>query len=136
MSSSFSERKYSLELSLVFQQIGFGLIGLFFAFLLKLLLPVALLQPAWQLQLATALRTTGLFPLLGAVLLLLAQLLRSQSRSLAGQVLWVRRLAFAAAIGFLLLIPLQTNAGLQLLGAGNSGELRALREALARRGPG
>ena len=128
MSSSFSERKYSLELSLVFQQIGFGLIGLFFAFLLKLLLPVALLQPAWQLQLATALRTTGLFPLLGAVLLLLAQLLRSQSRSLAGQVLWVRRLAFAAAIGFLLLIPLQTNAGLQLLGAGNSGELRALRQ--------
>jgi hypothetical protein len=106
MSSSFSEREHSIEISLVLQQIGFGLIGLFFAFLLKLLLPLALLQPAWQLQLANALRTTAIFPLLGAVLLLLAQLLRSQSRSLAGQVLWVRRLAFFAALGFLLLIPL------------------------------
>ncbi|MCX5948114.1 MAG: hypothetical protein NTY67_08040 [Cyanobacteria bacterium] len=113
------------------QQIGFGLIGLFFAFLLKLLLPVALLQPAWQLQLANALRTTAIFPLLGGVLLLLAQLLRSQSRSLAGQVLWVRRLAFLAALGFLLLIPLQTSAGIKLLGAGNSGELRALRQVKA-----
>ncbi len=131
MSPSFSEREHSIELSLVFQQIGFGLIGLFVAFLLKLLLPVALLQPAWQLQLANALRTTAIFPLLGAVLLLLAQLLRSQSRSLAGQVLWVRRLAFFAALGFLLLIPLQTSAGIKLLGAGNSGELRALRQVKA-----
>ena len=131
MSASFSEREHSLELSLVFQQLGFGLIGLFFAFLLKLLLPVALLQPAWQLQFANALRTTAIFPLFGAVLLLLAQLLRSQSRSLAGQVLSVRRLAFFAALGFLLLIPLQTHAGLKLLGAGNSGELRALRQVKA-----
>lgn len=62
------------------------------------------------------------------MLLLLAQLLRSQSRSLAGQVLWVQRLAFAAAIGFLLLIPLQTNAGLKLLGQ--------IREQLSRFTPG
>ncbi len=115
----------------MFQQVGFGLIGLFFAFLLKLLLPVALLQPAWQLQLANALRTTAIFPLLGALLLLLSLLLRSQSRSLAAQVLWVRRLAFIAALGFVLLIPLQTYAGLKLLGAGNSGELRALRQVKA-----
>ena len=108
------------------QHIGYGLFGLFFAFLFKLLLPVALLQPAWQLQLANALRTTAIFPLLGAVLLLLAQLLCSQSHHLGAQVLWVRRLAFFAAIGFLLLIPLQTHAGLKLLGAGNSGELRAM----------
>ncbi len=128
MSPSFFDEEQGLELSLVFQQIGFALIGLFFAFLLKLLLPVALLQPAWQLQLASALRTTAIFPLLGAVLLLLAQSLHSRSPSLAGQVVWVRRLAFAAAIGFLLLIPLQTHAGIQLLGAGNSGELRALRQ--------
>jgi len=131
MSSSFSDQEFGLELSLVLQQIGYGLIGLFLAFLFKLVLPVALLQSAWQLQLANALRSTALFPLLGAVLLLLAQLLRSQSRSLADQVLWVRRLAFMAALGFLLLIPLQTYAGLKLLGAGNSGELRALRQVKA-----
>lgn len=128
MSSSFFDEEQGLELSLVFQQVGFGLIGLFFAFLLKSVLPVAVLQPAWQLQLASALRTTGLFPLLGAVLLLVAQLLRTHCPSLKAQVLWVRRLSFAAAIGFLLLIPLQTHAGLKLLGAGNSGELRALRQ--------
>ncbi|MEI6030387.1 MAG: hypothetical protein WCQ20_04375 [Synechococcaceae cyanobacterium ELA739] len=131
MSASFSEQEQSLELSLVLQFIGYGLFGLFVAFLLKLVLPVALLQPAWQLQLANALRTTAIFPLLGAVLLLLAQLLRSQCRSLAAQVLWVRRLAFFAALGFVLLIPLQTHAGLKLLGAGNSGELRALRQVKA-----
>ncbi|MEI7952479.1 MAG: hypothetical protein WCH37_07350, partial [Synechococcaceae cyanobacterium ELA182] len=129
MSASLSEQEHSIELSLVLQYIGYGLFGLFVAFLLKLVLPVALLQPAWQLQLANALRTTAIFPLLGAVLL--AQLLRSQSRSLAGQVLWVRRLAFLAALGFLLLIPLQTSAGIKLLGAGNSGELRALRQVKA-----
>jgi hypothetical protein len=131
VSPSLSERETSLELSLVLQFIGYGLFGLFVAFLLKLVLPVALLQPVWQLQLANALRTTAIFPLLGAVLLLLAQLLRSQSRSLAAQLLWVRRLAFFVAIGFLLLIPLQTHAGLKLLGAGNSGELRALRQVKA-----
>jgi hypothetical protein len=114
MSASLSEQEHSIEISLVLQYIGYGLFGLFVAFLLKLVLPVALLQPAWQLQLANALRTTAIFPLLGAVLLLLAQLLRSQSRSLAGQVLWVRRLAFLAALGFLLLIPLQTSAGIKL----------------------
>jgi len=112
----------------VFQYLGYGLFGLFVAFLLKLVLPVALLQPAWQLKLANALRTTALFPLLGAVLLLLAQLLRSQSTRLADQVQWMRRLAFFAAIGFLLLIPLQTHAGLKLLGDGNSVELRAMRQ--------
>ena len=128
VSPSLSERESRLELSLVFQYIGYGLFGLFVAFLLKLVLPVALLQPAWQLTLANALRTTALFPLLGAVLLLLAKLLRSQSTRLANQVQWMRRLAFFAAIGFLLLIPLQTHAGLKLLGDGNSVELSAMRQ--------
>jgi len=112
----------------MFQYIGYGLIGLFFAFLLKLVLPLAILQPSWQLQLANALRTTAIFPLLGAVMLLLAQLLRPTSASLAAQLVLVRRLGVAAAIGFLLLIPLQIHAGLSLLGAGNTSELAALRQ--------
>lgn len=128
MSSPLAEREARLELSLVFQYLGFGLIGLFFAFLLKLVLPLAILQPSWQLQWANALRTTAIFPLLGAVMLLLAQLLRPTSASLSAQLLWVRRLAVAAAIGFLLLVPLQIHAGLLLLGAGNNSELAALRQ--------
>ncbi|MFZ0407931.1 MAG: hypothetical protein WAM11_07475 [Cyanobium sp.] len=128
MNLSLSEQKSSLEFSLVFQFISYALFGLFAAFLLKLLWPVALLRPAWQLQFASALRTTAIFPLLGVVLLMLALLLRSQSRSLAAQLIWVRRFAFFAAIGFLLLIPLQIQAGLQLMGTGNSGELRALNQ--------
>ena len=128
VSSPLAEREARLELSLVFRYIGYGLIGLFFAFLLKLVLPLAILQPSWQLQWANALRTTAIFPLLGAVMLLLAQLLRPTSASLAAQLLWVRRLAVAAAIGFLLLIPLQIHAGLSLLGAGNTSELAALRQ--------
>lgn len=128
MRASFSDTEARLELSLVLQYIGYGLFGLFVAFLLKLVLPVELLQPAWQLKFANALRTTALFPLLGAVLLLLAQLFRSQSTRMADQLQWMRRLAFLAAIGFLLLIPLQTHAGLKLLGDGNSVELRAMRQ--------
>lgn len=66
------------------QHVGYGLFGLFLAFLLKLVWPVALLQPAWQLQFANGLRTTGLFPLLGAVLLLLAGRLHGPSGGGAG----------------------------------------------------
>lgn len=131
MNSSFSDRLLSLEISLVLQQVGYALFGLFFAFLLKLLLPLALLQPAWQLQAAYALRTTAIFALLGVVLLLLAQLLRPESHSFAAQVIWVRRLALVAAIGFVLLIPLQVQAGFTLLGAGNNAELRNLRQVRA-----
>ena len=129
--SPLVEQEARLELSLVLQQIGFGLIGLFLAFLLKSVLPLAILQPSWQLQWANALRTTAIFPLLGAVLLLLAQFLRPTSTSLAAQLLWVRRLAAVAAIGFMLLIPLQIHAGLSLLGAGNNRELAALRQVKA-----
>jgi len=128
VSSPLAQRESRLELSLMFQYIGYGLIGLFFAFLLKLVLPLAILQPSWQLQWANALRTTAIFPLLGAVMLLLAQLLRPTSVSLAGQLVLVRRLGVAAAIGFLLLIPLQIHAGLSLLGTGNTSELAALRQ--------
>ena len=131
VSSPLVEQEARLELSLVFQQIGFGLIGLFLAFLLKLVLPLAILQPSWQLQWANALRTTAIFPLLGAVLLLLAKFFRPTSASLAAQLLWVRRLAAVAAIGFVLLIPLQIHAGLSLLGAGNNSELAALRQVKA-----
>ena len=100
VSPSLSERESSRELSLVLQYIAYGLFGLFVAFLLKLVLPVALLQPAWQLKLANALRTTALFPLLGAVLLLLAKLLRSQSTRLADQVQWMRRSPFSPPSAF------------------------------------
>ena len=131
VSSSFFDQEVSLELSLVLRHIGFGLIGLFLAFLLKLVLPLAILQPSWQLQWANALRTTAIFPLLGVVMLLLAQFLRPSSASLAGQLLWVRRLAAVVAIGFLLLIPLQIRAGLSLLGTGNDSELAALRQLKA-----
>ena len=61
MSSPLAEREARLELSLVFQYLGFSLIGLFFAFLLKLVLPLAILQPSWQLQWANALRTPTAF---------------------------------------------------------------------------
>lgn len=109
------------------QHVAYGLIGLFLAFLLKLAWPVALLQPTWHLQLANALRTTGLFPLLAALLLLLAGRLHGPSGGpLASQLVWVRRAGFLAALGFFFLIPLQIRAGLLLLGAGNTSELGTL----------
>jgi hypothetical protein len=127
LSDPFADHQDNQELVFVLQHVGYGLFGLFLAFLLKLVWPVALLQPAWQLQFANGLRTTGLFPLLGAVLLLLAGRLHGPSGgALAGQLLWVRRAGFLAALGFLLLIPLQIRDGLVLLGAGNTSELGTL----------
>lgn len=128
MSDSFADPQDSLDLPFVLQHVAYGLIGLFLAFLLKLIWPVALLQPAWHLKVAGALRTTALFPLLAAVLLLLAGRLSGAAPSAPAHLLWVRRGGFLAAIGFLLLIPLQTRAGLLLLGAGNTSEIRSLNQ--------
>ena len=83
---------------------------LFFALqLLTVLLPFQPLDPAWQWRLSTVLINGAPLPLLALALLLIAGQLDpvlKQRRRLFGQ------LAVAAAIGFLVLLPLQFSAGL------------------------
>jgi hypothetical protein len=86
---------------------------LFSTLVAGVVLPFQPLDPAWQLRLAGALINGGPFPLVGLALLELAMQLDPQD-----PILWRRwrrssRLAVAAALGFLLLIPLLGVAGLR-----------------------
>lgn len=115
-----------LELSDILQGIAFGLLLVFLISELKQLVPLALLQPAWQLRAAEGLRNTAVLPLLAGVLMLLAQRFDPAAEGLAWRLFLMRRLAIGASIGFLLLIPLQITAGLREINQATAGEARQL----------
>jgi hypothetical protein len=98
---------------------GFALLGTYIASVLALAWPVQLLRPAWQLRIIDTLREGAFLPLLGAMVIVLAGLLQPSDDALVLPVRRVRALAVWASIGFALLIPLQTFAGVnQLRNAG------------------
>ncbi|MEA5414022.1 hypothetical protein [Synechococcus sp. BA-132 BA5] len=84
--------------------------ALFVLFLVQVLadsLPVRILDPAWQLSFSGSLIRNGLLPVLGMLLVPLAAMLDSSSRSLARYRDWLRRWSLPIAMCYLLLIPLQ-----------------------------
>lgn len=94
---------------------GFGMFGIYLTTVLASAWPLALLQPAWQEQLARSLINGAIFPLVGACLVVIASVLQPASDTLARRLRRVRRLAFWAAIGFVLLIPLLAFTGVRQL---------------------
>ena len=86
---------------------------LFASLVVPALFPMQLLNPAWQLRLAGTLINTAPFPLLGLALLQIAAELGPHDPQLKNRARLCAQLAVAAALGFLLLLPLQTIAGLQ-----------------------
>ena len=114
---------------------------LFASLVVAALFPLQPLDPAWQLRLAVTLINSAAFPLLGLALLQIAAELGPHDPQLKSRARLCSQLAVAAALGFLLLLPLQTVAGLQqgrslnqaqasrLQGA--EAKLRALREVVA-----
>lgn len=74
------------------------------------LLPLQLRDPAWQLRIADLLRTTAPFALLGTALIFLCEALDGKASPAWFPVKRIQRLAPLAALGFVLLIPLQINA--------------------------
>ena len=114
------------ELAGILQGIGLGLLMVYVIGVLKLLLPPALFQAAWQLRAAEALRATAALPLVASVLLLLAERLDAGAEKLEQRLLVLRRLAVCATIGFLLLIPLQISAGMRQLSQTAASEARQL----------
>ena len=87
---------------------GMAMIGVFLVSVLWGSWPVQLLQPQWVLQLSGQLRGGASFPLVGVLMLLLGHQLQTGSkRGWSAVVRQVRALAIPAAVGFLLLIPLQ-----------------------------
>jgi hypothetical protein len=105
------------------------------------LFPLQLLDPAWQLRLAGTLINSAAFPLLGLALLQIAAELGPHDPLLKSRARLCSQLAVAAALGFLLLVPLQTIAGLQTSRTANNAQaariqgaeakLKALRQVVA-----
>ena len=86
---------------------------LFASLMAGALWPVQLLNPAWQLRLAGSLVNGAPFALLGLALLQIAVELGPHDPPLKNRQQLCSHLAVAAALGFLLLVPLQGVAGLQ-----------------------
>ncbi len=87
------------------------LLVVFLAAVLTTALPPRLLDPQWQLQVIAALVNNASLALIGALLLPLAVWVDPDNQLLRARRNACRRWALAAAIGFLLLIPLQGLAG-------------------------
>ncbi|MCX5947200.1 MAG: HpsJ family protein [Cyanobacteria bacterium] len=105
------------------------------------LFPLQLLDPAWQLRFAGTLINSAPFPLLGLALLQIAVELGAHNPQLKSRQKLCSQLSVAVALGFLLLLPLQTIAGLQTSRSLNTAQatrinsaeakLKALRQAVA-----
>lgn len=126
MRSSFPPE--DLDLAGVCQGVAIGMLVAFLAIQLKVMLPPALAQAPWQLQVGDSLRGTASVPLVATVLLVLAQRFDPDAEALERRVTLVRRLCMAVSLGFLLLIPLQISAGMNQMGQASSGEARQLRD--------
>jgi hypothetical protein len=116
-----------LDLAAVCQGVCLSLLFAFLSILVKLAYPIALLQPFWQIKTAEALLGTASLPLVAGVLLIFAQRYDPESPILATRVLWARRVAILAALGFFLLIPLQISAAMRQINQATSNEVRQLR---------
>ena len=130
----------------LFSAPGLGVVALvlfvlFASLVAPALFPLQLLDSAWQVRLAGTLINTAAFPLLGLALLQIAAELGPHDPQLKNRARLCAQLAVAAALGFLLLLPLQTIAGLQTSRTANNAQatriqgaeakLKALRQAVA-----
>lgn len=95
---------------------GLVLLGTFANILVFSAFPLQALRPEWQLRMAGFLIANGITALLGVLFVSLSEQGLSASKSpFLGRALLIRRLAGWAAIGYIILIPLQITAGLRQL---------------------
>jgi hypothetical protein len=116
----------------ILQWVAIALFIVFLAIVLAAMLPLEILDSRWQVRVISALLGSSSLPLIGVVLMLLANYLDEAFSPFGSNIRLIRRLAGFAAIGFLLLIPLQITAGTRLLNqqSGNEvGQLKVLQGA-------
>ena len=99
------------------QWVAYALILVFVAQVLTAAFPLALIQPQWMVRFSASLRGTASLPLIALVLLMLANLIDGGVLPSSNHLRLLRRIALAVAIGFLLLIPVQTYGS--VVGIGN-----------------
>ncbi len=90
------------------QWLAYALLLVFLAQFLTSLFPLALLQPQWMVRVSAVLRGTASLPLLAMALVMLANILDGDVLPSSKQIKLMRRICTFVAIGFLLLIPLQS----------------------------
>jgi len=90
------------------QWLSFALILVFLAQVIAALFPISLLQPEWMVRFSSSLRGIASLPLMALGLIMLANMIDDKVMPSSSHLQLMRRIASFAAIGFLLLIPLQT----------------------------
>lgn len=90
------------------QWISFTFILVFLAQLISTIFPIALLQPEWMVRVSSSLRGTANLPIIALALIMLANIINKNVKPTSQHLNLLRRIASLAAVGFLLLIPLQT----------------------------
>jgi hypothetical protein len=90
------------------QWLSFALILVFLAQIIPALFPIALLQPEWMVRFSGSLRGIASLPLIALGLIMLANMIDENVMPSSSHLQLLRRIASLAAIGFLLLIPVQT----------------------------
>ena len=113
------------ELRQALSSVGYALLGIYAVTVIAAALPLQLLQPAWIERICGSLRGGVSFPLIALVFLVMAQSPSTRDVESASS-LRLRRLSAAVALGFVLLVPLQTWAGVQVVRLSLRGERQQL----------
>ncbi|MFZ9753081.1 MAG: hypothetical protein ACO3B3_05970 [Cyanobium sp.] len=103
-----------IDLGMVLRWIGLALLGIYLVTVIAAALPVKLLDPAWINRICGSIRGGVSFPLEALALLLIDAYLCHSGREPA-LVTDFRRLCSWVAVGFVLMIPLQTWASQKLI---------------------
>ncbi len=102
--SSHSTRKYSAS---ALDRAAIVLIGIYVVSLIAAGIPPNINDPKWPTLILDSLLDRAFLPLIGAALILLANHLDRRSAIISKHRKWVQKFAPLAALGFLLIIPLQ-----------------------------
>lgn len=114
---------------------GTGLLIVFLGYLIVDSFPIALLVPGWQIALVTRLLSLSSLPLVGFACVHLAVILNPANPFHRRRLDIMRQWATAAAIGFLLLIPLQGFATWKSYSTAKSNERTLIQQARKRLAP-
>jgi uncharacterized integral membrane protein len=121
----------NMELAWVVHWVGAVILGFFGVGVLYNSWPVALLKPAWMETTSNLLVQSSFAFLIGALLMASAAVLDLNNDIITKRANLVRRFASWAAIGYLLLIPVQVYAGVKLLQAQKQEQAELLSQVTA-----
>ena len=96
------------QMAVSLQWVSFGLILVFLAQVVAALYPVAVFKPEWMMRVSDSVRSTASLPIMALALIMLANMINKKVLPTSLHLQTIRRISSLAAIGFILLIPLQT----------------------------